>query len=64
LSSSGGLTSSTSTKDSDGLKIATSTGKGTCSVCGDVTTIRYTFALYPYEREARFVLEDIRVPSF
>ena len=65
LSSSGGFSSGTSGHGTDdGLMESTSTGHGSCSACGDVTTIRYTFALEPYELEARFVLEDIPVPSF
>ena len=58
----GGGTSSHSTEE--GLIEATSNGYGRCNACGDVTTIRYTFALEPYEQEARFVLENIPVPSF
>ena len=65
LSSSGGFGSGTSAHGTgDGLMEATSTGHGSCSACGNVTTIRYTFALEPYEQAARFVLEDIPVPSF
>ena len=48
----------------DGLMETTSTGTGRCSACGDVTTIRYTFALAAYEVEARMVLEDVPVPGF
>ncbi len=61
---SGGFSGGTSGTESDGLMIATSTGSGSCSACGDVATIRYTFAFNPYEQEAQFVLEDIPVPSF
>jgi hypothetical protein len=48
----------------DGLMNATIRAHGSCDVCGDVVTIRYTFALEPYEREVRFVLEEIPVPGF
>ncbi|MHC4521653.1 MAG: hypothetical protein ACYTAS_23925 [Planctomycetota bacterium] len=64
VSSSGGSSRRTTARESEGLMTATSTGSGSCSACGDVTTIRYTFALKPYEQEARFVLEDIPVPEF
>ena len=59
---SGGSSSGRGT--SDGLMEVTSTGSGSCSACGDVTTIRYTFALAPYEVEARLALEDVPVPGF
>ncbi len=61
---SGGFSSGTSRENSDGLEIATTRASGSCAGCGDVATIRYTFALEPYEQEARFVLEDIPVPIF
>lgn len=62
---SGGFSSGTTAHGTgDGLMEATTTGSGSCSACGDVTTIRYIFAIEPYELEARFVLEDIPVPSF
>ncbi len=41
-----------------------STGSGTCPVCGTAATIRYTLALKPYEKQVRFVLENIPVPLF
>jgi len=46
------------------LKINTTRFTGSCESCGDVATIRYTFAFEPYLREARFVLGDIPVPIF
>jgi hypothetical protein len=58
----GGGTSSHSTED--GLREATSDGHGRCDACGDVATIRFTFALDAYEVEARLVLEDVPVPGF
>ena len=62
---SGGFSSSaTGHGTDDGLMEATTTGSGSCSVCGDATTIRYIFAVEPYELEAQFVLEDVPVPSF
>ncbi len=48
----------------DGLRAHTATGTGRCGTCGDATTLRFTFALAPYEREARLALEDVPVPSF
>lgn len=56
--------SSTSASGSDGQMLATSSGTGSCADCGQVTTIRYRIAVEPYEKEVRFVLEDIPVPSF
>jgi hypothetical protein len=41
-----------------------STGSGTCPACGTATTIRYTLALKSYEKEVRFVLENVPVPLF
>jgi len=61
---SGSFSSSTGRENSDGLEIATTRASGSCAGCGDVATIRYTFAFDPYEQEARFVLEDIPVPIF
>ena len=61
----GGSSRGTSRRPSeDGLMTATSRGSGHCSACGDVAIIRHTFALAPYEWEARLVLEDIPVPGF
>jgi hypothetical protein len=59
---SGGGTSSHSTDE--GLIEATSNGYGRCDACGDVATIRFTFALEPYEVKAQLVLEDVPVPGF
>jgi hypothetical protein len=42
----------------------TSSGSGTCSDCGQATTFRYRLAVKPYEREVRFVLENVPMPSF
>jgi len=65
LSQSGAFSGSSSARSSEGgLMTATVRGSGRCSACGDAAIIRYTFALAPYEREARFVLEDIPVPGF
>ena len=61
---SGGFASSTAAAGSDGQTLATSSGSGNCSDCGQVVTIRYRIAVRPYEREIRFVLEDIPVPVF
>lgn len=58
----GGGTSTHSTEE--GLMEATSNGHGRCDACGDVATIRFTFALDAYEVEAQLVLEDIPVPGF
>jgi hypothetical protein len=41
-----------------------STGSGSCAVCGTATTIRYTLGLKSYEKEVRFTLENVPVPSF
>ena len=60
----GGFPSSTTTASSDGQKLTTKTGSGSCSDCGQAATIRYRIAVKPYEREIRFVLEDIPMPSF
>ncbi len=48
----------------DGLKTLVATGTGRCSTCGDAATLRFTFALAPYEREARLALENIPVPGY
>ncbi len=50
---------------SDDLMVAegVSSGSGSCGDCGQVTAIRYRFAVEPYELEARFVLQDIPIPS-
>jgi len=61
---SGTFRNNTTTRTEDGLTVATGTGYGRCDTCGEVTTIRYALALAPYERQARFVLEDIPVPGF
>ena len=58
------INASSITRSSDGLKINTTRFTGSCESCGDVATIRYTFAFEPYLREARFVLGDIPVPIF
>jgi hypothetical protein len=42
----------------------TASGSGTCDACGTAAIIRYTLAQNMYEREVRFALEDIPVPSF
>ncbi len=62
-SGSSGSSSGTSAHLSDGLMVATSSGSGRCSACGDVTTIRYTFALAPSERQVPLALENIPVPG-
>jgi hypothetical protein len=65
LSQSGGFSSSSRGHSSEGgLMTATVRGSGSCSACGDAAIIRHTFALAPYEREARLVLEDVPVPGF
>ncbi|UCD49226.1 MAG: hypothetical protein JSW27_17045 [Phycisphaerales bacterium] len=65
LSSGGGYSSGSSAHGIEGgLMEANSHGTGRCDACGDVTTIRYTFAVNPYELVAPFVLEDIPVPGF
>jgi hypothetical protein len=65
LSQSGSFSGGGSSHSSeDGLRVATLRGSGSCSACGYAAIIRHTFALAPYEREARFVLEDIPVPGF
>lgn len=65
LSSSGAFGSGTSSHSTDeGLIEATSTGHGSCSACGDATTIRYTFGLDAYELRTSFALEDIPIYAF
>ena len=65
LSSSGAFGSGTSSHSTDdGLIEATSTGHGSCSACGDATTIRYTFGLDAYELRTSFALEDIPISGF
>ncbi len=65
LSSGGGFSSGSSGHGIEGGLIeATSHGSGRCDACGDVTTIRYTFAIDPYELAAPLVLEDIPIPGF
>ncbi len=49
---------------SDGVGTATTSGHGRCASCGDATTIRFTFALAPYEGEARLALENIPISEF
>lgn len=61
---SGGFSAGASERPLDGLRAVTATGSGRCSTCGDATTFRFTFALAPYEEEARLALEDIPVPAF
>ncbi len=56
--------SSSSSGGSSNQTTATISGSGSCSVCGTAATIRQVFAVSPYEKEARFVLDDIPVPSF
>lgn len=58
----GGGTSSRLTEE--GLREATSNGQGRCDACGDVATIRFTFALDAYEVEAHLALENVPVPGF
>ncbi len=48
----------------DGLRTLIATGTGRCSTCGDAATLRFTFALAPYEEEARLALENVPVPGF
>jgi hypothetical protein len=40
----------------------TTSGSGSCSTCGNAATIRYTLAIKPYEKEIRFLLENVPVP--
>jgi len=62
--SSGGFGGSSSGGTTGDQGTATSSGSGTCTICGTATTIRYTMALDAYEKEVRFVLENVPVPSF
>jgi hypothetical protein len=57
-------TSSTYGSGSGQQKTYTISGSGTCNDCGAATTLRYRFAVAPYQQEVRFVLEDIPVPTF
>jgi hypothetical protein len=61
---SGGFGSSMSGTGSGEQMNYTSSGSGTCSDCGQATTFRFRLAVKPYEREVRFVLENVPVPSF
>jgi hypothetical protein len=61
---SGGFGSSGGSGVSDGLGTARISGHGRCASCGDATTIRFTFALAPYEGEARLALENIPISGF
>jgi hypothetical protein len=61
---SAGFASSTGGTGSGELMTYTSTGSGTCSDCGQATTFRFRLAVKPYEREVRFVLENVPVPAF
>lgn len=38
-------------------------GNGTCNICGTAATIRYTVILNPYEKEIRFLLQNIPIPA-
>jgi len=60
----GDFSSSSSSVQSGGQWTYTESGNGTCSACGTAATIRYTLACNMYEREVRFVLQDIPMPSF
>ena len=41
----------------------TSTGTGNCNICGTAATIRYTLAFNAYEKEIRFLLQNVPVPA-
>ena len=41
----------------------TSTGTGNCNICGTAATIRYTLSLNAYEKEIRFLLQNVPVPA-
>ncbi len=60
----GGFGTSYTGSGSGQQKTYTINGNGTCSDCGTATTFRYRFAVYPYQQDVRFVLEDIPVPGF
>lgn len=60
----GAFGSSSSGGGSGNQMTGTTTGSGTCTVCGTATTIRYTMALDAYEKEVRFVLINVPVPGF
>jgi hypothetical protein len=62
--SGGNLGVSTGATGPDALTTTTITGSGTCNTCGTATVLRCTLVFHPYEREVRFVLEDIPVPDF
>jgi hypothetical protein len=63
-SGSGGFSSSTGGTGSGEQMNYTSTGSGSCDDCGQATTFRYRLAVKPYEREVRFVLENVPMPRF
>ena len=61
---SGGFGSSSGGGATGDQGTGTSSGTGSCPICDTATTIRYTLALDAYEKEVRFVLENVPVPSF
>jgi len=64
VSLSGQFSGGTSRQGCDDLMIATSTGSGSCGMCGYVKTIRFALAFDPCEQRVPFVLENVPIPSF
>lgn len=59
---SGGFTTSSSYGGSGDSATGTFSGTGNCNICGTAATIRYTLALNAYEKEIRFLLQNVPVP--
>ncbi len=60
----GGFSSGSGASGSSTQMSGTMSGSGSCSACGDATTIRFTLGFNLYEQEASFTLKDIPVPEF
>jgi hypothetical protein len=60
---SGGFSSGSSYTGSGDTMTGTSTGSGNCNICGTAATIRYTVTLNAYEKEIRFLLQNVPVPA-
>jgi hypothetical protein len=56
---SGGSSSSSSSDNTTG----TYSGSGNCNICGTAATIRFVVALNSYEKEIRFLLQNVPIPG-
>lgn len=48
----------------EGVLVGTASGYGICESCGNVATIRFTFAVNAVQQDVRLVLENVPVPGF